>query len=169
MSYQRQIRPGHLQSFILTTSESVPIRRSRAYYFQILRFSDSSISYSQILRFPDAQFLRSYDSQTLRFPDSQILKLSDSQTLRLADSQTLRLPDSQALRLSDSQTLRLSDSQTLRLPDSQYHNCQNVQYAWVYLPVPGLHVMVFPDLIGLSCGDWGQQGDGSRFPPLNAE
>ena len=102
MSYQLQIRPGHLQSFILTTSESVPIRRSRAYYFQILRFSDSSILYSQILRFPDAQFLRLYDSQTLRF--------SDSQTLRFSDSQTRRLPDPQTARLSGSQTLRLPDS-----------------------------------------------------------
>ena len=25
--------------------------------------------------------------------------------------------------------------------------------------------MLFLDLIGLGCGDWGQQSDGSRFPP----
>ena len=33
-----------------------------------------------------------------------------------------------------------------------YHNCMNGQYASGYLPVPGLHVMMFLDLIGRVAG-----------------
>ena len=99
----------------------------------------------------------------MRLPDSQTLSFLDSQILRLSDSQTPRLPGSQTLRLFDRQTLRLS-----RISSSwEYHNCQNVQNAWGYLPVPGLHVMMFLDLIGLGCGVWEQQSDGSRPAPLN--
>ena len=85
----------------------------------------------------------------MRLPDSQTLSFLDSQILRLSDSQTPSIPGSQTLRLFDRQILRLS-----RISSSwEYHNRQNVQNAWGYLPVPGLHVMMFLDLIGRVAGN----------------
>ena len=48
-----------------------------------------------------------------------------------------------------------------------YDNCQKVQYAWGYLPVPGRHVMMYLYLIGRVAGNGDNKVMELESPPLN--